>query len=258
MIGIGINENVVLEKVELLDKDGKLSVDFSLRAVGAGPTSAPNPLDFLDEQFDENGMLVTAGGKSNVVIKVWPINVPKAEDKDGKAKTIQARIEEANEASKEMQNLFTSFARCYLTTDKIKFDRFQGLNLTADSVQRLLDENVLTQITRNLAQQFIGMCAEYFNKDEYAVRLLLRRQSKAKPFPAFRDRMLSIFPFVESMQIPKTSSKIAFTRYETSNGLDNATPLTATDAPDATQPPVDMANLFGGTPGQSGELPSVS
>lgn len=255
MIGIGINENVVLEKVELNEKEGKLSIDFAFRSVGAGPTPAENPLDFLDEEYDENGMLVTAKGKSNVIIKLWPLTPPKDKDMQGNPKTISARIQESNDAGKEMQNLFTSLARVLVTSDQIRFERFQGVPITNDSLQLLLDENVLLQITRNLATQFIAMCGSAFNRDEMAMRILFRRQSPAKPYPAFRDRMLQMFPFVESMAIPKESSKLAFTKYEISKGLHLSTPVPGTDAPPTEQAPTEPNTLFGSAPA-AGELPS--
>ena len=240
MIQVGINEDVVLKNVELTEKDGKWAVNFALSQGGQEEASDGDP---LDEVYDENGMLVTGSG-GGMNIKVWPINVPKDTTFDGAPKTIKDRIDEANDASKEMQNLFTSFARCYLTADKIKFERFRGIPITKDSMQLLLNEDTLLLITKNLATQFIEMCQPFFNTD-VKLRLLLRRQSTTKHYPAFRDRLLQAFPFVELMAVPKEASKIAFTRYEISKGLNSGTPSVATDAPVEDAAPVDSASLFG-------------
>ena len=242
MIQVGINEDVILKNVELTEKDGKWAVNFAL-SQGGQEDAGDDP---LNEVYDEDGMLVTGSG-GGMNIKVWPINVPKEDTFDGKAKTIKDRIDEANEASKEMQNLFTSFARCYLTSDKIKFERFRNIPITKDSMQILLNEDTLLLVTKNLVNQFIEMCSPFFGQQEYKLRLLLRRQSVTKHYPALRDKLLQAFPFVELMAIPKSASKIAFTKYEISKGLNSGTPSVATDAPAENLAPVDTNALFGTT-----------
>lgn len=244
MIGIGINENVILKKVEIVDKDGKMSVDFSLTTAGA---AAADDTDPFGEAVDENGMLVTGNG-NGLTVKVWPINVPDETDKNGATKSIATRIEEANNATKEMQNMFTLFARCYLTSDKIKFERFRGIPITKDTTAMLLDESVLVAVTRNLASQFIEMCSQFFGDETQKIRILLRRQSAKKHYPAFRDKLLQAFPFVESMAVPKEASKIAFTKFEIEKKFNSAHVLTETDdIPDAAPTaPADPSSLFGG------------
>ena len=239
-ITVGINEDVILKNVELTEKDGKYAINFTLTQ-GDQTGESDDP---LSEEYDENGMLITGSG-GGMNIKVWPLNVPKEDTFDGKAKTIKERIDEANDASKEMQNLFTSFARCYVTTDKIHFERFKGVPITKDSMQLLLDENVLLLITKNLTSQFIEICQPFFNSPEYKLRVLLRRQSATKHYPSFRDRLLQAFPFVELMAVPKASSKIAFTKYEISKGLNDGTPSVSTDVPAEEQAPADPTTLFG-------------
>ena len=99
MIGVGIHENIILKNVELVEKDGKYSVDFSLAPAGSSITI--DDTDPFGEAVDENGMVIT-GGKNTTNIKVWPLQVPKETDKDGKTKSVKERVEEANKASQEI------------------------------------------------------------------------------------------------------------------------------------------------------------
>jgi hypothetical protein len=247
MIGVGIHENIILKNVEITEKEGSNpSVDFTITT--AGSTATSDDADPFGEAVDENGMLITGKGGGNTTIKVWCLNVPDENDREGKPKSMSQRIQEANDASKEMQNMFTLFAKCYMTSDKIKFERFRGIPITKDNTQLLLTENVLVAITKNLASQFIEMCSEFFGKEEYPLRLLLRRNSTKNHYPKFRDKLLQSYPFVEPAIVPKIASKIAFNKFEVSNKLNDGTPLTETDdIPDSVPAtPQSAAALFGG------------
>lgn len=237
MIGIGINEGVTLDKVEILDKDGKVSIDFTF-------SDGVKSDDMFDEQYDENGMLITGGGPRT--IKLWPLTAPKEADAAGTAKTVAQRIDESFKATQEYQNLFTQFARCYVTSDKIKFERFRGLPVNKDNKTSLLDDNILLGVTTNLANQFIAMCGEFFGKSGHELRILFRRQSAAKAFPTFRDKFLQDQTFVEMMSVPKKDSKIAWMKYELTKGLDSAAPAQSTTDAVTDEAPVDVANLFAG------------
>lgn len=237
MIGIGINEGVTLDKVEILDKEGKVSIDFTF-------SDGVKSDDMFDEQYDDNGMLITAGGPRT--IKLWPLTAPKEVDASGTTKTVAQRIDESFKATQEYQNLFTQFARCYITSDKIKFERFRGLPVNKDNKTSLLDDNILLGVTTNLANQFIAMCGEFFGKPGHELRILLRRQSAAKAFPTFRDKFLQDQTFVEMMSVPKKDSKIAWMKYELTKGLDSAAPAQSTTDAVTDAAPVDVASLFAG------------
>lgn len=250
MIGIGINKGVTLDKVEILEKEGKVSIDFTF-------SDGAKSEDMFDEQYDDNGMLITSSGPRT--IKLWPLTAPKEVKADGTSVSVAQRIDESFKATQEYQNLFTQFARCYLTSDKIKFDRFKGLPVNKDNKTSLLDDNVLLGVTTNLANQFIGMCGEFFGKPGFELRLLLRRQSAAKAFPTFRDKFLQDQVFVEMMSVPEKDSKIAWMKYEITKGLNSDAPAeTATDV-NTTAIPVDVNSLFGGAPATPAteELPTA-
>lgn len=240
MIKIGINEGVTLDKVEILDKEGKVSIDFTFSEAGA------NSEDMFDEEYDENGMLKTSQGSRT--IKLWPLTAPKETNQDGTVKTMAKRIDESFKATQEYQNLFTQFARCFITSDKIKFERFRNLPVNKENKTSLLDDNILLQVTTNLTNQFLAMCGEFLGKAEFPLRVLFRRQSAAKAFPSFRDRYLQENTFVEpSNLIPKEKSAISWMKYELTNKLDSDAQVgTATDVA-ADLPPADVNALFGGS-----------
>ena len=243
MITIGINENVILKNCEITTGDGgKISVDFNLSDTDVAEEVTD---DFAEDKYDENGMIITgSGGRS--IIKVWPLSVPDEKDASGAVKTTAVRIAEALDATKDLQNLFMSFVKFYKPIAEIKFDRFAGLNITAQTTANLLNEEVLVAVTRNLANQFIEMMRPHFNDAGIRLRVLLVRQSAAKAFPTFRKRFLSSNPIVESMAVPKEASKLAFTTYEVTKGLNsNAPSATAVDPSKEPEAPKDAASLFG-------------
>ena len=141
---------------------------------------------------------------------------------------------------------FMSFAKNYIPIPEIKFERFAGLNITAQNTSVLLQEEVLISVSKNLANQFITMMKPHFNDANTRLRVLLIRQSAAKAFPAFRRKFLSSNPIVENMVITKEASKLAFTSYEISKGLNSSAPsATAVDANKEPEAPKDAAALFG-------------
>lgn len=237
MIGIGINENVILAAVTITDKDGKISTDFKLSEDVVDSSSDSTELD-LEDKYDSQGNLITAGNKGTTV-KVWPVSIPK-EESNGKTYTIQERVSTVLEALKEQQNFFTAWARCYVTTDKLLgvFQRFQNINITKDNISSVLDEKVTAAVLKNLTTQFVQLVGNSLNNPKFKVRLLLKRQSEAKAFPSFRDKFITAFPFVEPMAgIPKEASKIAFTKYELEKNLHTSAPA-ATSA--ASEPAADV------------------
>ena len=241
MIKIGINEGVILRKTEIVEKEGKYTVDFTL-AEGVSEGSN-DELSFLDEKCDANGMIITSSGSART-IKVWPLKVPDEKGANGVAKTLSQRVEESFKATQEMQNMFAMWAKMYLTVGEIKFERFKGMPpLDRNNMTCLLDEKVLVNITLNLANQFITMASPFFNKAEFPLRVLLKRQSKAKAFPAFRDKFINEYPFVEMMVVPKAASKLMFTKYEITNGLDSDAEVGTTDSTSQAAP--EIASLFG-------------
>lgn len=249
-VKIGINEDVILSKVEIVDKEGKVSIDFTFSGESA------ETFDPLNEKYDDNGMLITGDG--NKTVKLWPIKVPKEVDTNNNPKTVAARIDEAYKMTQEYQNLFTQFARCFVTSDLIKFERFRGIpGFGKDTMVMLLEESTLVAVTTNLANQFIAMCGEFFGKPEFALRIILRRQSATKAYPSFRDKFLQKNTFVERASTPKAASAIAFLDYEIRNGMDSDKPAEgSTDA--AVEPvPQDASTLFSGASTEPTDLTSI-
>lgn len=238
---IGINENQVLKNCEIVTgESGKISIDFTFATAGQEEESADS---FAEDVYDENGMLVTGGAKGGT-IKVWPLTAPDEKDASGAVKTTAVRVSEAIESTKELQNLFMSFAKFYKPINEIKFDRFAGLNITPQTTANLLNDEVMLAVTKNLANQFIDIVKPF--DPSIKLRVLCVRQSATKAFPSFRRKFLGTYPITESMVIPLESSKLAFTKYEISKGLDSSAPSsTETDSTQEPEAPKDAASLFG-------------
>jgi len=102
------------------------------------------------------------------------------------------------------------------------------------------------------------MCQPYFGNEDYKLRILLRRSNSKNHYPKFRDKLLQAFPFVELAIIPKESSKIAFTKYEITNKLNDGTPVTDTDDfPDSTPAPASTPILFSNGGAEATDLSSL-
>ena len=238
---IGINENVFLKNCEITTgESGKIAIDFTF---GSGTEETPNEDSFGDDEYDENGMLITGGSKSRT-IKVWPLSPPDEKDASGAIKSVAVRVAEAIEATKDLQNLYMSFAKFYKPISEIKFDRFAGLNITPANASNLLNEETLLAVTKNLTNQFIDIVKPF--SSDIKLRVLCVRQSPTKAFPAFRRKFLSAYPITESMAIAAEHTKLGFTKYELSKGLDSsAPPATETDSNVEPEAPANAAALFG-------------
>jgi hypothetical protein len=257
-IGVGINEDVVLQKVELTEKEGKYSLDFSF-GDGKDSTISDNP---FDEVLDENGMVVVNSSSNNV--KLWPIMAPKDEDMKGNVLSPQAKYDQVYKEINEQKNLMVQCALCFTTSDKLikevdgkkvsVIDPYRGLGLTRENMTtNLPHEETLQKVFKNMGEDFSalmkGILVEEATKDadkRVRLRVLLVRQSAAKHYATFRKRFIKEQPVFE-IYIKGIPTKLKFSDYEIQKGLNDGTPIRQDAAADAT-PATDLneANVFGG------------
>jgi hypothetical protein len=88
------------------------------------------------------------------------------------------------------------------------------------------------------------MSMPFMDKNEYAVRFKLTRQSKDKHFPRVPGMYIKDNPFIESMDVPTEKSKVQWTKYELKEGLNDGTPLSR-DTADTTEDVEEGDNVFG-------------
>jgi len=243
MIQVGINENVVLANAEVTAADDKVSLMLSFREKGESNAEVD-----LYTQLAGDGVVNMSKGSG---LRIFPPLPPLETTKAGDAKTSLDKAKEAIEAISERKNTLIQILSCFTTTDKIKFNTFAGMDgvITQETInENIVKPEVLKAAFRNLAEQFVAQVTPFLNKDEFAVRLLLVRQSKTKHYAQIRERFVKDNPFIEPAIIPKDQSKLKFNKFEMDNGLNNGTPIAQAEADAAPGTPVSQAeldNIFG-------------
>jgi len=252
MISVGINEGVILQKVELTEKDGKYSLDFNFGDGGDAPVS-DNP---FEEVLDENGMVVV--NSSTNTIKLWPVMAPKDEDTKGNVLSPQQKYDIVFKEINEQKNLLIQCASCFVTSDKLLkevdgkkvsfIDLYRGIAITRENMHSMLpNEEILQRVFKNMAEDFVNFMQPLLAGEQVPLRVLLVRQSAAKHYASFRRRFIREQPVFECAAIPKEASKLKFSDYEIQKGLNDGTPIQQAAAADTTPAAnLNEANVFGG------------
>jgi hypothetical protein len=253
MISVGINEGVILQKVELTEKEGKYSLDFSF-GDGNDATVSDNP---FDEELDENGMVVVNSSTNS--IKLWPVMAPKDEDTKGNLLSPQQKYDIVFKEINEQKNLLIQCASCYVTSDKLVkevegkkvsiIDLYRGIAMTRENMHSMLPNNeILQRVFKNMAEDFVSFMSPILATEQTPLRVLLVRQSAAKHYASFRRRFIREQPVFELAAIPKEASKLKFSDYEIQKGLNDGTPIQQAAADPAAAPAANLneANVFGG------------
>lgn len=225
MLKVGINDNLVLSKVEALEKEGKLSVDFHF----GDSSTAKDELNPFSVTVDAQGFAQT-GGNSNV-IKVWPPSPADAKKFDGSPRT---QVEIGTDTLKsvlELKNLLQQFALCFVSSDKVNLAEYmRGTPCDKENWYTTLPvESVLNTITKNLVTDFNAAVGELLGNSDpaYLLRVICVRQSAAKHYASFRKNFIAEHPVVENAMVPIASTKLHFTKYEMEKGLDTDAAVTA-------------------------------
>lgn len=242
MITVGINENVVLQKVEITDKE-KGTLAFTFRNALAEMKEEVSGFDALMA----DGYTETGDG-SSLTIRLFPPLKPF--DKDSKDMPISAADQQksASESIAEKKNILFQILTTYMTSDKAKMDIYRNTGLTQENFNsRIIMEETLNKIFVNMAEDFVRLITPFLDTDATPVRLLLVCQSKTKHFADFRQRFVKDNPIIEPMAIPKEASKLKFTSYEIKNKLNDASGATQ-DAADKAEHEGELqtaASVFG-------------
>jgi hypothetical protein len=207
MIGVGIHENIVIHKVTRNDKGSlvisvkKVTQESILDALNSGKTTAleTEERDFLIYPISVTGY----GGETDTVANIW--------------KKIS-----------QVRDPLTHILSNYMPSDKIGWDLFKGTGITPDNAdETIVSQDCLDRVYDNIVTQFIDMVTPFIGPDSERFRFIFIRSSKAKHYPKLRNQYLDTQPFMEPMSIPREKSRLGFTKYETSNGLDNGDPVVA-------------------------------
>jgi hypothetical protein len=216
-IQVGVNENVKLKGADINEK-GTLTISF----IQDGAVATVS--DLLND---------AAGVKPNdgtTTIMLFPPSPEYA----GEKRTVEQIAQDLGGFRDQLQHLLQG----YVTSEAATLDPYAGLDTsnTESFLASLQTENVIGRIYKNLASQFIAKLKEIGSRlDTDTFRLLLVRRSAASHYGTFRKRFVTSNPFWESMSIPAASSKLKFTKYEISKGLNDGTPVAA-DAVQTSEP----------------------
>lgn len=242
MIGVGINKDVIVTNAVFSNEPGKarLAITFDY-ADKAKPKDAVklSPFDQL------NTAKVEDEGSSGTTINFFPFKVPTGPKNE--TKTEDEKIEMVNADMVKMKNQLTQLLEQYLKTEDIKWDSLYNTGITADNYRSaFLDNDQLAKIFMNYSTQFIAMITPFMNDPVYKLRLKLVRQSKEKHYATIPSKFLSDRPYVDLMQVPDEHTKVKFSDWEISNGLNDGKPIQQSQADGG---PAAEAAATTGTPG---------
>lgn len=196
---VGIHENVVLSKATKNDK-GTLVVGFK-----------------KVEEIDLIAALNSANSSLEAPEQELLMFPPTIKNWDGTLADGKEMLKKVNSFKEPLEHLLSP----YLTSDKIKWNIFAGIDGidTTNLFAKLEDQETVNKIATNIVDDFIKMVTPFLNnKKKFRLKLIRKNNSRYSALPRYA-------PFVESMDVPKESSKLKFTQYEIANKLNE--PLTA-------------------------------
>lgn len=129
--------------------------------------------------------------------------------------------EQVRDRIKEVKDPLDHILAVYLTVDNRKWDIYAGTGINLENMeQKLTDQGTVNKIYSNIVDQFINMMKPFVGEKGKKVRMLFVRKNKGSHFPRLRTRFLDNHPFIESMEVPASASKLKFdAKYEIPNGL---------------------------------------
>lgn len=234
-IGIKIAENVTLTQPEISEYGG-LNITFVQKA--DKPAEAPitgNVLDFMNQEVDTSA----SGFDQENRLTVYAL---KPTNYDGTTLTPED-FQKDNTAIREQLNLITNS----YGLGNVDFKPFEGMT-QPKAVEEVITEEVLEKVSTNYFNQFLKLMEKADLGKEF--RVVFPRKSAKSKYPGLRKKLLKDFPFMESMEVPADKSKVKFTKYEISKGLDKELEVSA-DANTGG----DVAALFGADTPADTELP---
>lgn len=224
MIGVGINENVILTKA-VLDEKGRLVLTMDY---------ADNVGRVKQDVFDALQSAQVVDDAKGFALNIFPFKFP--DGPKNEAKTVDEKVEMLTADMLKVKDQLSQLLEQYMTTAEITWLPYQGTGVDKTNYRERLQSNeTLTDVFNNYAKQFITFVTPFLGNPQYKLRVKLLRQSKEKHFASIPGKFLETSPWVDSMEIPTASSKVLFTKWEKANKLDDGTPVQRADAdlPDA-------------------------
>ncbi len=234
MIQIGINENVYFGSAQMkkTESTGQESLELTFKQVMEGDDTAELKAKMEENAFadwEDGSSLSYSEGGNAINIRIFPFDAKPRKDKDQNDIPVDAT---------EMKNRIGAFRdplvhilSQYMTSDKIMMKPaviFAGTGIDKDINtfgSKILSETVQERIYKNIAAEFTRAIAPFIDNPALLFRLKLNRQSVKKAYATIPTKFLKENPFMESMDIPAKASKLKFSSYEISKGLNSADPI---------------------------------
>lgn len=240
LIKVGIHENLMIsDKTKINDKG---TLELCIKAV-----QSP---DALLDAFAGNDTFTSMESS----FRFYP---PSMKDFDQNVKTAA----EIGSEILRLRHQLLCYAKLYATKEVAEkalggLAMFKGLGIPDDQIKKALtmfnQEEFVKKVVTNLCTLFVNFLKE---KKAFEGKVLFRhkflRQSKAKTFAVIPSSDFDVW--VESMDVPKEASKVAFSEWEIENGKNNADPVSST-AGDSTEEDANKAStLFNAPSGDAKE-----
>lgn len=231
LIPVGIHENLKLSPETKVNEQGSLELVIESAGGGAAVLDA----------FTSN----TTFSPMKSLIRFYPPNMT----------TFNKDVKSATEIASDLLKIrhqFSQYAMLYATKDKVDasiggLEMFKGIGIPddqlAEAIERLTNEEFMQKVCTNLAEKFVKFLNEnnaFSSKVPFRQKFL--RQSKDKNYAVIPTSDFDVW--IESMEIPKSASKISYTKWEIDNGKNDPTAASG-DAPEANVDVNKAKNLFG-------------
>jgi hypothetical protein len=261
MLQIGLNENVFLEKV-IIDEKNNIEITFSEIASKEKKTVS---------HFEALASDDITESSFGMGIKLFPAT-PSPKTDVTEEKKLALIDSDLNRTKGIIRHILLQYKSAADLAGLWK-DVFMGVAISAENYPHQIKQPaVLEAVHKSMGRIFLENITPFLNRRELAMRLLLVRQSKDKHYATFRGKYLDENPFLESMEIPLSASKLAtmidpkdpakgygpkWTKYELEQGLTHGVPIekkadekTGTGASGSTttpsaQAPQTAASIFG-------------
>lgn len=216
MLPVGIHDNVVVSKAEI-NEQGTLEIEFK-------QPGANNALEALTGDAELTP-------ERSVNIRIYPQNVEYFGERRDGTKMLSLIT--------NFRAVLTELLKVYIPNPDIQATK--GLTVTQDNVNTVFGDQANVDVAyKNITTQFVEQITPFINSDT-KFRVKLPRRSKKYAFASLPN----FTPWVESMDIPKESSKLKWSQWEIDNGKNSSTPATDTaDDSEVSQQLEELNDVF--------------
>ena len=198
MVGVGINENIVIKSVGQ-DEKGRLFIELA----------EAGKVEDLFTAMTQTGY--SSEGNSSLKLNILSFLVPK-QDPTKPTKTVDQNVMLVAGDISRLKNQLTQILEQFMLQANIDLGApaiaYAGTGIIDSATMKanLLRQDILDMIYKNMVGRFIQLLNGIGQKDP--VRFKLIRQSKDKHYATIPSRFVEDNPFIELMTVPKAGSRL--------------------------------------------------